>query len=119
MEKCSVEYLVLYAEDIRSLSKFYQDVFGLGQPAREDRTHVGFQLGTIYLGFEQSMEKGQRGSAGFTPWFTVSNLFEVVARAKMAGAKVRMEPERKERGVIVAALVDPSGNLFGLHQSGT
>jgi predicted enzyme related to lactoylglutathione lyase len=80
---------------------------------------VGFQLGTTYLGFEQSEDTGEQGSTGFAPWFTVSDLFEVVARARLAGAKVRMEPTRKERGVIVAALVDPFGSLFGLHQKGT
>ncbi len=119
MELTDLRYMVLYASDILSISSFYQEALALGKPVREERGHVGFQLTGLYLGFEKSDEPVQRGNLGFTPWFTVGDLFEVYGRCKMLGAKVRMEPERKERGVIVAALTDPMGNLFGLHQNGT
>jgi len=119
MEQCGLQYLVLYASDIRVISSFYQEALSLGNPVREDRSHIGFQLIGLYLGFERTDEPVQRGNTGFTPWFTVNDLFEVFGRCKMLGAKVRMEPERKDRGVIVAALSDPMGNVFGLHQSGT
>lgn len=114
-----MHYLVLYAWDIRSISAFYQEALALGKPMREDRGHIGFQLNGLYLGFEKADHPDQRGNKGFTPWFTVGDLFSVYARCKTLGAKVRMEPVRKDREVIVAALIDPLGNVFGLHQRGT
>ena len=114
-----LQHIILYSTDIRVISSFYQKALGLGDATRQDQRHIGFQLSGLYLGFEYSDVASIRGSLGFTPWFTVEDLFTVFARCKQLGAKVRMEPERKERGAILAALVDPQGHVFGIHQQGT
>ncbi len=58
------------------------------------------------------------GEGGWTPWFEVGNLAEIVARAVGGGARLVGEIETTADGAKRARLVDPQGAEFGVISRG-
>lgn len=98
---------------MESLARFYQDGLALGEMQRSPE-HIGFQVGPIYLGFDQVDEVS--GTGAVTLWMTVDDIEATFEYLIDLGALVKYEPTRKLWGGYLAAVYDPDGNLIGLSQ---
>lgn len=108
-----LDTIIVYTHDIERLSAFYADGLGLTDPNRVPG-HVGFDLPDgVYLGFDDTSEMPV-GAGGVTLWFDVADLDATFGRFVDMGAAVRYPPELKPMGDVLASLIDPDGNVFGL-----
>ena len=110
-----LETVIIFTERMEELAGFYQKAFQLG-PYQNSPSHMGQQVGPVYLGFDQLEEAAASERTGVTLWFTVDNLHAAFGRLVAMGAKVRYPPTRKPWGAFLAAVYDPDGNMLGLSQ---
>lgn len=112
----SLETVIIFSPVYESLADFYQRAFDLGEASRSPR-HVGFQVGSVYLGFDETETEVMAG--GVSLWFTVDDIQAVYDHLLDLGAKSRYPPSQKPWGGYLASLFDPQGNIIGLAQRGT
>ena len=113
----SLSTVIIYTPDPRALAGFYQRTLDLGQPSTALDQHIGYWLGTNYLGFEP-VERISRNPGGPTVWFGVADLETTLARLLAAGATAQTPPQRQDWGDLHATVLDPDGNVLGLIQRG-
>jgi predicted enzyme related to lactoylglutathione lyase len=109
----ALETVIIFTTKMETLAQFYQEAFDLGE-VNLSPGHIGMQVGSVYLGFDQMEEDMDVG--GVTLWFTVDDIQAKFDRLVAMGAKVRYPPSQKPWGGFLAALYDPDGNMIGLSQ---
>ncbi len=114
--KAELDTVIINSIDIASLASFYQKAFDLPEPNRESDNHLGFQIASIYLGFDLVKEAHQEYPGAVSLWFRVDDLQTTFDHFVNLGAKVKYPPTEKPWGDTLAALYDPEGNLIGLAQ---
>jgi predicted enzyme related to lactoylglutathione lyase len=108
----SIEAVFIKTTRLAELAAFYQTGFGLPEPKPGDVDQLGFQVGSVYLAIEQISElKNPLGAV--VVWFRVENLDAVYHRLLSLGAQVN-SPPLETGSEIIAELLDPDGNAFGL-----
>ncbi len=111
----AVDTAVIFTTRMADLADFYRRAFELGQANTQGERHIGFQLGDLYLGFDQ-VEEAWRSPGAVTLWFRVDDLEATFGRLVEMGAAVRYGPTQKPWGGFLASVYDPDGNLIGLSQ---
>ena len=114
MTNAAIDTVIVFSDDHRALADFYERALELGEPQAFGESHLGFDLGGMYLGFDAADWAGT--SESVTLWFRVDDIEATFERCLDHGATVRYAPETKPFGDTVAALIDPAGNHFGLSQ---
>lgn len=110
-----IDTVMIFSTRMKELAEFYQQGFELDPPVPHSDNHLGFQIGSIYLGIDQVEDSWQTpGELSF--WFRVDDLELTFARLVEIGARVRYPPTRKPWGDLLASLYDLDGNLLGLSQ---
>jgi predicted enzyme related to lactoylglutathione lyase len=113
----AVDTAMVFTPRMRELADFYRRAFDLGEPNAQGDDHLGFQVGDLYLGFDQ-VEEPAESPGGVSLWFRVDDLEATYQRLVEMGAPVRYGPVRKPWGDLLACVYDPDGNLIGLSQRG-
>ena len=114
MAQAEVDTVIVFTTDHVELARFYRTALEFDEPLRFGDNHLGFQIGPLYLGFDNVDEA--RSNDAVTLWFRVDDIDATFRRCVEHGATVRYEPTEKPFGDTVAALIDPHGNHFGLSQ---
>ncbi len=114
MTSANVDTVIIFTTDHEALAGFYEQALGLESPQRFGEGHIGYQLDSIYLGFDQ-VDDVQPGRST-TLWFRVDDIEATFEQCVDLEASVRYPPTEKPFGDTVAALIDPDGNHFGLSQ---
>ena len=112
-EGVALETAIIFTKQMESLARFYQDGLALGE-MQFSPGHIGFQVGPVYLGFDQVDEVP--GTGAVTLWLTVDDIEATFEHLVDLGARVKYAPTRKSWGGYLAAVYDPDGNLIGLSQ---
>lgn len=113
VRQSGLDTVIIFTDDLERLASFYAEGLGLTDPNRVPG-HVGYRLSSgLYLGFD-SNEDVPTGASGVTLWFDVDDLERTFARFVELGASVRYPPTLKPMGDVLASLLDPDGNVFGL-----
>lgn len=110
----SLDTAILFTPRMSELATFYREGLGLGPPD-ESPGHLGFQVGEVYLGFDQ-VDEAWASPGAATLWFRVNDLQAVFERFVALGARVHYAPVQKPWGDTLAAVYDLDGNLIGLSQ---
>jgi predicted enzyme related to lactoylglutathione lyase len=110
-----LETVIIFTERMEEMASFYQEVLQLG-PFESSPSHLGQQVGHVYLGFDQVEGVGASSEAGVTLWFTVDDLQATFERLVSMGARVGYPPTQKPWGALLASVYDPDGNVLGLAQ---
>jgi uncharacterized glyoxalase superfamily protein PhnB len=110
-----LETVIVFTERMEEMASFYQEAFQLGL-FESSPSHLGQQVGHVYLGFDQVEGVGAGSEAGMTLWFTVNDLQATFDRLVSMGARVRYRPTEKPWGARLASVYDPDGNVLGLAQ---
>ena len=113
MTNAAIDTVILFATDLEGLSRFYVEALRVDEDeVVEEDGHVGFELGEIYLGFDQSDGSHQHpGAVSF--WVRVDDLDETYQRCLDLGATSLIEPVDRPWGDRLAAVHDPEGNVLG------
>jgi uncharacterized glyoxalase superfamily protein PhnB len=113
MSSAAIDTVILFTPDPVGLSMFYRDVLAVDEEeVVEEEGHVGFELGDIYLGFDQSDGSHQYPGA-VTFWVRVDDLDATYRRCLELGATPVIEPVDRPWGDRLAAVRDPEGNQVG------
>ena len=113
MTSAAIDTVIVFAQDLSTLSQFYVSILGVDpDEVVEEEGHVGFDLGEIYLGFDQSDGSHQHpGAVSF--WVRVDDLDGTYEKCLLLGAKPVIEPVERPWGDRLAAIKDPEGNIVG------
>ncbi len=113
MTNAAIDTVIVFATDLATLSGFYVRALNVDEEdVVEEDGHVGFDLGGIYLGFDQSDGSHQHPGA-VTFWARVDDLDETYQRCLDLGATSVIEPVDRPWGDRLAAVKDPEGNVVG------
>ena len=112
MSTAAIDTIILFADDLELLSQFYIHALGIKDEVVEEDGHVGFELGDVYLGFDQSDGSHQHPGA-VTFWVRVDDLDDTYQRCLLLGATSVIEPVERPWGDRLAAVKDPEGNVVG------
>jgi hypothetical protein len=92
--------VVYHVEDLAGAKEWYSSVLGK-KPYFDEAFYVGFNVGGYELGLDPDMEN-------------VANIEEAYAKLVETGAEIESEITDVGGGIKVAAVRDPSGNIFGI-----
>ncbi len=110
-----LETVIIFSERMEQLAAFYQEGLQLGS-FEESPRHLGVRLGDLYFGFDQVDNLEGTAPSAVTLWFTVDDIQATFDRLVARGARVRYPPTKKPWGAVLAAVLDPEGNILGLAQ---
>ena len=99
--------------DLAAATKWYTEILGI-KPYFEEVFYVGFNVGGYELGLEPEEGDKRAGLGGVTCYGGVDHVAEHFAALLAAGAKPFEVPNDVGSGIIVATVLDPWGNAFGL-----
>jgi len=111
-----LDTIIICTTRMENLADFYRLGLQLQAPIPQGEDHSGFQLLDVYLGFDKINEDQIIHSGAISLWFRVDNLKETFERFKELNAKVKYPPTKKPWGDVLAAVLDPDGNIIGLAQ---
>lgn len=99
--------------DINKAKAWYSKALGI-QPYFDEPFYVGFNVGGYELGLQP--EEGDEGAAkgGVVSYWGVDDVKKTYARLLSQGATAHEEPADVGGNIIVAAVKDPWGNIFGV-----
>jgi lactoylglutathione lyase len=99
--------------DLEEAKRWYTRVLGI-EPYFDEPFYVGYNVGGYELGLDPDMTGVTYGSNVGIYW-GVDNMSDTLVRLTTeANATIHSEPQDVGGGIIVASLLDPFGNVFGL-----
>ena len=110
----AIDTAIVFTRRMQELADFYAAGLGLADP-NHSPGHIGYQVGPVYLGFDQVERESSRESA-VTLWFRVDDVDAVYGAFVASGAASVYPPVDKPWGDRLAAVLDPDGNRIGLSQ---
>ncbi len=103
-------------EDLGLAKEWYTKALGY-EPYFDEPFYVGFNVGGFELGLHP-VEAGEApGVGGTTAYWGVDDVEAAMGRLLELGATVHGEIQDVGEGILVASVVDPFGNLFGIIQN--
>jgi predicted enzyme related to lactoylglutathione lyase len=107
---------IYHVDDIRAAKGWYSAVLGFG-PYFDEPFYVGFNVGGYELGL-QPREGGGSAAAGTRPsvvaYWGVASARDSLKRLLELGARPHGDVQDVGGGILVATVLDPSGNVFGI-----
>jgi|GEM_PF-127635 len=104
--------VVYKVDDLEKAKKWYTSVLGI-EPYFDQPFYVGYQVGGYELGLDPDMEGVTRGNNQPVYW-GVDDCQKTLATLLEKGAKKDSDPQNVGEGIIVATVLDPFGNVFGI-----
>ncbi len=115
----TLDTVIIDTPNMATLARFYGDGLELGEASPTGNDHVGFRLPNAYFGFDLVESAPGEYPGPVSLWFEVDDVQTAFDRFVKLGAGVRYAPTRKPWGAVLAAVLDPDGNIVGLAQRGT
>ena len=103
---------IYHVEDLKKASEWYSKVLGI-KPYFSEPFYVGFNVGGFELGLDPDMSGIVRGNNVGVYW-GVDNIAESLKQLIAHGAKENSAVQDVGGGVLLATLLDPFGNVFGI-----
>ncbi len=104
--------LIYKVPDLEAAKKWYTNIFGVA-PYFDEPFHVGFEIGGYEFGL-QPLEGPLPAGARVSTYWGVDNVQSIYDKLIAAGATPFEEPIEVGDGIVVAAVQDPWGNVFGV-----
>jgi lactoylglutathione lyase len=104
--------VVYKVKDLPKAKQWYTDVLGFG-PYFDEPYYVGFNVGGFELGLDPDAASMTIGT-NIAVYWGVDNCQDTYAKLLEKGATKHAEPQEVGGGIIVATVLDPFGNVFGV-----
>ena len=104
--------VIYHVDDLQRAKEWYSKVLGAG-PYFDEPFYVGFNVGGFELGLDPDMKGVSKGSNVVAYW-GVEDARAAYQRVQELGAEKHADPQEVGGGIIVAAVTDPFGNVFGM-----
>src|ERR1051325_4540537 len=103
---------IYHVEDMGQAKDWYSKLLGFG-PYFEEPFYIGFNAGGYELGLLPAEPETQHGGGGFTYWGGADRP-SAHQRLLELGAKPHNDVQDVGEGILVATVLDPWGNIFGI-----
>lgn len=103
---------IYHVEDLQKAKEWYSKVLGFG-PYFDEPFYVGFNVGGYELGLDPDVAGVTKGDSVVAYW-GVNDAVSAYNRVLELGARKHSDPREVGGGIIVAAVKDPWGNVFGI-----
>ncbi len=100
-------------DDIEEAKEWYAKVLGFG-PYFDEPFYAGFDVGGFELGLSPGKLETPRSGTGVTVYWGVDDAEEAFGRLIELGATGNSEVQNVGEGILVATVLDPFGNVFGV-----
>ena len=104
--------VIYHVDDLQKAKQWYSSILEI-EPYFDEPFYVGFNVGGYELGLDPNMQDVSRGSNVVAYW-GVQDAQAAYHRVQELGAQKHSEPQDVGGGIIVATVVDPFGNVFGI-----
>ena len=105
--------LIYKVPDLAAAKAWYTDIFGIA-PYFDEPFHVGFEVGGYEFGLQPLSGPLTVSGERVSTYWGVENVQKEYARLLAAGAMPFEEPVEVGDGIVVGAVQDPWGNVFGI-----
>jgi predicted enzyme related to lactoylglutathione lyase len=105
--------LIYKVPDLAAAKAWYTNIFGVA-PYFDEPFHVGFEIGGYEFGLQPLEGTLPASGARVSTYWGVDNVQAVYDQLLAAGATPFEEPMEVGDGIVVAAVQDPWGNVFGV-----
>lgn len=99
--------------DIKEATKWYSKVLGI-KPYFEEAFYVGFNVGGYELGLHPEEKSTTAKGEGVITYWGVNDVEKIFNDLISEGATAHENPTNVGGDIILAAVKDPWGNLFGI-----
>ncbi len=101
-----------YVSDLQKAKEYYTTVLGVA-PYFDEPFYVGYNVAGYELGLMPFEDTDMEPRAAITYW-GVDDVADAYANLLNAGAQPLNAPQDVGGGIVVAAVTDPMGNVFGV-----
>lgn len=98
--------------DLEKAKAWYSDVLGI-EPYFDEPFYVGYNVGGYELGLDPDLTDVTTGNSVGIYW-GVDDVKSMVEQFRSKGISIKDEPQDVGGGIIVASVLDPFGNVFGI-----
>lgn len=98
--------------DLEKAKSWYSDVLGI-KPYFDEPFYVGYNVGGYELGLDPDLDGVTTGNNTVIYW-GVADAKASFVELTLKGAEVDAAPHDVGGGIIVASVLDPFGNVFGI-----
>lgn len=102
--------VIYHVSDLTKAKAWYTELLGFG-PYFDQPFYVGYSVGGFELGL---LPDGKSGAGGTVAYWGVPNAADAVKRLESLGGKAYEKLQDVGEGILVAAVTDPFGNVFGI-----
>jgi predicted enzyme related to lactoylglutathione lyase len=102
--------------DLAATKAWYSQILGFG-PYFDEPFYVGYNVGGYELGLDPNSKPGNGTAAGAVAYWGVADARAAFAGLIEQGAKEASPIADVGDGILVATLIDPFGNAFGIIQN--
>ena len=99
--------------DLEKAKEWYTKILGT-PPYFDEPFYVGFNIGGYELGLQPCVATPEKPSAQVVVYWGVDDAAATYNRLLEHGAKPHEEPTEVGGGIVVATVLDPWGNAFGV-----
>ena len=104
--------VIYHVDNLSRAKEWYSAILGI-TPYFDEPFYVGFNVGGFELGLDPDMGSAAKGTNVVAYW-GVEDAKAAYQRVLESGAEKHTEPQDVGGGIIVASVLDPSGNVFGI-----
>lgn len=104
--------VIYHVGDLNKAKEWYAGVLGFA-PYFDEPFYVGFSVGGYELGLHADESKVTKGGSAFAYW-GVDSAKEAHKRLLELGATRHEDVQEVGDGILVASVLDPFGNIFGV-----
>ena len=104
--------VIYHVDDLPKAKTWYSKVLG-AKPYFDEPFYVGFNVGGFELGLDPESKDVSKGNNAVAYW-GVKDAREAYLKLQELGAKMHSDPQEVGDGIIVAKVIDPFGNVFGI-----
>ena len=105
---------MMFVDDTKEACEWYSRLL-FTPPKFLEEDYPVIPVDDAFICFHKADEKVSSGRAGTVTYWSVKNFPKAVAWANENGGKVYRGPLNVEDGFSICQILDPFGNLFGLH----
>lgn len=98
--------------DLEKAKAWYSDVLGI-EPYFDEPFYVGYNVGGYELGLDPDLTDVTTGNSVGIYW-GVDDVKSMVEEFRSKGISIKDDPQDVGGGIIVASVLDPFGNVFGI-----
>jgi predicted enzyme related to lactoylglutathione lyase len=104
---------IYHVGDLDRAKGWYGEVLGK-EPYFDEPFYVGFDVGGFELGLQPDEGGALRSSTGVVAYWGVDDAEAALARLLELGATGRSSVQDVGEGILLASVLDPFGNVFGI-----